>query len=62
MIFMMRESQYEVEDKLVVKAILEGNNLKMFLYLKRKYNLKYNIEVFHTILKKVYDIERAEEQ
>jgi len=56
----MRESQGLNNDKLVVKAILEENNLKMFLELKEKYNLRYNIEVFHTILKKIYDIEFKE--
>lgn len=56
----MRESQTSNDDKIVVKAILENNNREMFLKLKKKYNLKYNIEVFHTILKKIHDIEFEE--
>ena len=47
-------------DKIVVKAILEEENKEMFLKLKNKYNLKYNIEVFHHILKKAFDLEFAE--
>jgi len=53
----MRESQSENTDKLVVKAELVGKNKEMFESLMDLYNLKYNIEVFHFILKKVYTIE-----
>ena len=53
----MRESQSSDNTKLVVKAILEKDNLDMFLKLKKKYNLKYNIEVFHIILRKIYVLE-----
>jgi len=56
----MRESQTSDNDKLVVKAVLVEDNLDMFKKLKKKYNLKYNIEVFHIILRKVYDLEFGE--
>ena len=29
----------------------------MFLKLKEKYNLRYNMEVFRFIIKKIYDLE-----
>ncbi|MFW9973075.1 MAG: hypothetical protein ACFFDF_23030 [Candidatus Odinarchaeota archaeon] len=54
---MPKESQSENDEKIVVKAILEGKNKEMFTKLKEKYNLKYNVEVFNYILKKMYDIE-----
>ena len=53
----MRESRNQDPNKIVINARLKEENLKMFLKLKEKYNLKYNIEVFHTILKKIYIIE-----
>ena len=53
----MRESQSLDKDKLVVKAELVGKNKKMFEALMEEYNLKYNIEVFHFILKKAYKLE-----
>lgn len=53
----MRESHNPNSDKLVVKAVLEGRNKEMFEKLMDLYNLKYNIEVFHFILKKVYLLE-----
>jgi len=57
----MRESHNPNSDKLVVKAVLEGKNKEMFESLMDLYNLKYNIEVFHFILKKVYIIEFGKE-
>jgi len=53
----MRESHNQNPNKVVINARLKEENLRMFLELKEKYNLKYNIEVFHTILKKIYVIE-----
>jgi len=52
-----RESQKENNEDIVVKAVLNGRNKDMFNRLKEKYNLKYNVEVFHHILKKMYDLE-----
>lgn len=52
-----RESIKENDEEMVVKAVLDGRNKEMFIRLKEKYNLKYNIEVFHFILKKIYDLE-----
>ena len=57
----MRESYKQNLEKIVINARLEKENLKMFSKLKEKYNLKYNIEVFHIILKKIYDIEFDQE-
>ncbi len=57
----MRESDNQDHEKIVVNARLKEENLKMFSKLKEKYNLKYNIEVFHIILKKIYDIEFDQE-
>ena len=50
----MRGSQTPNSDKIVIKATLEEDNKLMFEKLKKLYNLKYNIEVFHFILKKTY--------
>ncbi|GAG94431.1 unnamed protein product [marine sediment metagenome] len=57
LILTMRESYNQDSDRVVINARLKEENLRMFLKLKEKYNLKYNIEVFHTILKKIYVIE-----
>ncbi len=53
----MRESHKPNPEKIVINARLKEQNLNMFIKLKKKYNIKYNIEVFHIILKKIYDIE-----
>lgn len=57
----MRESKASDSDSLVVKAELKGKNKEMFKALMEHYNLKYNIEVFHFILKKIYIIEFGRE-
>lgn len=40
---------------------LKGITKDMFLAIKRKYNLKYNMETFRLIVKKSFDIEFPEE-
>jgi len=57
----MKESQMDSQGRTVINARLREENQDMFLKLKRKYNLKYNIEVFHYILRKQYEIEFEKE-
>ena len=58
---MPRGSQATDSDKIVVNVNLKGKNKEMFESLMDLYNLKYNTEVFHFILKKVYIIEFGKE-
>ncbi len=58
----MRESDNQNLERIIVNARLKEENLNMFKKLKEKYNLKYNTEVFHIILKKIYDIEFEQKQ
>jgi len=53
----MKESQMDNQGRTVINARLKEKNQEMFLKLKEKYNLKYNIEVFHIILRKAYVLE-----
>ena len=53
----MRESKQDSTEQLTIKMTLTGDNKEMFEDIKKRYNLKYNIEVFRLILKRVHDLE-----
>ena len=57
-----KETTKENDEDIVIKAVLKGKNKEMFKILKEKYNLKYNVEVFHLILKKIYDLEIGDKE
>ena len=41
--------------KMYINFHVDGETSVMFLALKKHYNLKYNMEIFRLIVKKVYD-------
>lgn len=53
----MSPSQTAKKENQVLTVRLEGKNKDMFFDLKEEWNLKYNIEVFHQLLKKIHDLE-----
>jgi len=51
------DEEFEESNPLRINFNVVGETREMFLKLKKKYNLKYKMEVFRLLVKKVYDLE-----
>lgn len=43
------------EDTLFIRFNIVGDTKDMFLHIKKHYNLRYNMETFRMMVKKIYD-------
>ena len=50
-----KELAEESKKKIYINFHIEGETKRMFLKVKKYYNLLYNMETFRVMVKKVYD-------